>query len=73
MANKTRLNSWTKANFINMLTPLRSAFGVSNVEKVVDIKVLNNTVVIEIVDTRINKQGGRVPQQRKLRHPHDLL
>ena len=56
-----------------MLTPLRSAFGVSNVEKVVDIKVLNNTVVIEIVDTRINKQGGRVPQQRKLRHPHDLL
>jgi hypothetical protein len=87
MANKIRQNSWLKANFLRMLKPLAPTFGISSVERIVDIKVLNNTVLIDIVDTRINPlgvTGGKVIQAKphserevtksiQVKHPSNLI
>ena len=46
---KNRINSWSVKRFIELLTKIGgNQFGVSNTEEIVNIKVMNNTVVLEI-------------------------
>jgi hypothetical protein len=57
MASK-RTNSYTKKRFLELLTATAgSVLGVSNNEEIVDIKVLNNTVVIA-VDSKLKSRRG---------------
>jgi len=57
MASK-RTNSYTKKKFLELLTTTAGpTLGVSNNEEIVDIKVLNNTVVIAI-DSKLKSRRG---------------
>lgn len=57
---KTRkTNSWTVKNFLKLLANTAGPqLGVSNSEQIVDIKIMNNTVVIEIAP-KPPKYGSR--------------
>jgi len=57
MKLKNRTNSWSVQRFIDLLNKVASAhLGVSNTEQITSIKVMNNTVVLEIVP-RISRRG----------------
>lgn len=60
MANNKRTNSWTVANFVNLLNNAASAyFGVSQNERISNIRIINNTVVITIEPKPIRQTRGR--------------
>jgi hypothetical protein len=49
MKSKTRTNSWSVKRFAELLEKAAgNTFGVSRTEEIVNIKVMNNTVVLEI-------------------------
>ena len=46
---KNRINSWSVKRFIEIISKVAgNQFGVSNTEEIVNIKIMNNTVVLEI-------------------------
>lgn len=46
---KTRRNTWTVSNFVKLLRDAAGPYlGVSNNEQIVDIEIINGTVVIKI-------------------------
>jgi hypothetical protein len=56
---RSRKNSWTVKNFVKLLNDATGPLlGVSNNEQIVDIKIVNNTVVIEITK-KLPKYGSR--------------
>jgi hypothetical protein len=57
ISKSKRTNSWSVQRFVEILTSAASArLGISPLEKVVDIKVVNNTVVLEI-EPRMSRRG----------------
>jgi len=57
MNKPERTNSWSVQRFVEILTGAASArLGISPLEKIVNIKVVNNTVVLEI-EPRVSRRG----------------
>lgn len=55
--NKKRTNSWSVTRFVDILNKSVGAhLGISNLEEIVSIKVINNTVVVEI-QPKVSRRG----------------
>jgi lipid-binding SYLF domain-containing protein len=57
ISKSKRTNSWSVQRFVDILTKAAGTqLGVSNLEEIVSIKVMNNTVVLEI-QPRASRRG----------------